>query len=181
MTQVLPPPDVASDEARAYQEMLLAALGDDDPADVQAGGPSAWQALIAEAGPDLRTRPEPAEWSVVELLGHAADAEIVMSARYRWVIAQDEPMLVGYDQDAWPPALRHADADPADLLTLFEALRAANVALWRRSGPAERARVGRHLERGPESYSLMFRMLAGHDRVHMEQARRALTTVRSSP
>jgi hypothetical protein len=172
-------PTQASAEARAYQEMLLAALGDDDPADAQSVAAANWRSLIHEAGPDLRTRPEPQEWSVVELLGHAADAEVVMSARYRWVLAQDEPELIGYDQEAWPPALRHAEADPADLLSLFEALRAANVALWRRSGPGERARVGRHLERGPESYDLMFRMLAGHDRVHLEQARRALATVRA--
>jgi hypothetical protein len=178
MTQVLPPPEVASAEARAYQEMLLAALGDDDPAEVEAAAPGAWRALIAEAGPDLRTRPAPSEWSVVECLGHASDAEIVMSARYRWVLAHDEPPLIGYDQDAWPRALHHNEADPEDLLALFYALRAANVALWRRSGPAERARVGRHVERGPESYDLMFRMLAGHDRVHLAQARRALETVR---
>ena len=55
---------------------------------------------------------------------------------------------------------------------MFEALRAANIAMWRRSSPAERARVGMHRERGPESYDLMFRLIAGHDRVHLDQADR---------
>ena len=30
------------------------------------------------------------EWSVLECLGHALDAEIVSSARYRWILAHDE-------------------------------------------------------------------------------------------
>jgi hypothetical protein len=34
--------------------------------------------------------------------------------------------------------------------------------------------VGLHAERGPESYELTFRLLAGHDRFHLGQARRAL-------
>ncbi|MGQ0670957.1 MAG: transposase [Actinomycetota bacterium] len=33
----------------------------------------------------------------------------------------------------------------------------------------------RHAERGPESYELLFRMIAGHDRNHLAQARPALT------
>jgi hypothetical protein len=31
-----------------------------------------------------------------------------------------------------------------------------------------------HAERGPESFDLAFRMIAGHDRFHLAQARRAL-------
>jgi hypothetical protein len=35
-----------------------------------------------------------------------------------------------------------------------------------------------HAERGPETYDLSFRMIAGHDRFHLAQARRALAAVR---
>ena len=65
-----------------------------------------------------------------------------------------------------------------DLLALFEPLRRANLALWSRSDATQRARIGHHAERGPESYDLMFRMIAGHDRFHIAQARRALEAVR---
>jgi hypothetical protein len=166
-------------EARAYQDSLLAALGDDDPADAQATTPDRIRALMADAGTDLRTRPEPREWSVLECIGHVTDAETVMSARYRWVIAHDEPELIGYDQDLWVDGLRHNDDDPAELLAAFEAARRANISLWRRSSPAQRARVGIHRERGRESFDLMFRLLAGHDRVHLDQADRSLAEVRA--
>ncbi|HJW20929.1 MAG TPA: DinB family protein [Candidatus Limnocylindrales bacterium] len=163
-------------EAKAYQDMLLAALGDDDPAEVQAGTPDRVRRLLTAAGDDLRTRPAPREWSVLECVGHIVDAETVMSARYRWVLAHDEPELIGYDQDLWVDGLRHNDDDPDELLTLFSTLRMANLALWRRSSSVERARVGMHRERGRESYELMFRLLAGHDRIHLAQAERALAT-----
>jgi hypothetical protein len=60
------------------------------------------------------------------------------------------------------------------MLRQFEVLRAGNIALWRGSSEADRARVAVHRERGPESFDMMFRMLAGHDRVHLAQAYRAI-------
>jgi len=56
-------------------------------------------------------------------------------------------------------------------------LRFANVALWSSASDEDRARVGMHAERGPESFDLSFRMIAGHDRFHLAQARRSLEAV----
>ena len=179
MTDMTIAPDPVA-QAAAYQQSLLAALGDDDPADAQAEAPANIRAMLAAAGPHLRTRPAPREWSALLCFAHICDAEVVMSGRYRWVLAHDKPELIGYDQDLWADNLHGDDEDPEDLLRLFEPLRAANIALWRASSPADRARVARHRERGPESYDLMFRMLGGHDRVHLAQARRALEAARSN-
>jgi hypothetical protein len=166
-------------QAETYRRYLLAALGEDDPGKAQAATPALVRQLISDAGDDLRTAPSPGEWSVIELVGHMVDSELVSAARYRWILAQDEPDLVGYDQDLWTSALRHRDGDAERLLVLFEALRAANLELWKRSTPDERARVGIHRERGRESFDLLFRLLAGHDRVHLAQARATLDTVRT--
>jgi len=165
---------------RAYQERLLSLLGQDDPAEVAQATPSAVQSLVREAGSDLQRRPAPGEWSVLELLGHLVDAEIVVSGRYRWTISQDEPPLLGYDQDLWVARLRHNEARPEELLALFSALRTANLRLWRGSTAEDRDRVAIHAERGPESYGLMFRMLAGHDRFHLNQMRETLRAVRQA-
>ena len=173
------PPDPVA-EAAAYQRFLLDALGDDDPATAQAETPAAVRAVIAEAGGDLRTAPEPGEWSVLECVGHIADAEVVYAGRYRWILAHDEPELIGYDQARWVSAMRHRDDDPDRLVALFEALRAANLELWGRTSRAERARVGRHRERGLESFDLSFRLIGGHDRIHLAQAWAALEAVRAA-
>jgi hypothetical protein len=166
---------------QAYQQMLLDLVGNDDPADVQRATSASLRKIIAQAGDNLRIRPAPGEWSVIELLGHVLDAEIVSSARYRWVIAENRPPLVPYDQDLWVDALGYSRADPHELLKTFDALRAANLALWERSTPEQRVRDGMHAERGPESFDLMFRLLAGHGRFHIEQMRRTLDAVSGSP
>ena len=165
-------------QARAYQQSLLAELGEDDPAVVQAGTPDVIRALLDEAGPDARTQPEPGEWSVLDCIAHMADGELVVSTRYRWIIAEERPAIVGYDQALWVANLRHSEDEPEALLALFETLRRSNLALWERFGRTHGDRIGLHNERGPESYDLSFRLAAGHDRIHLAQARRALTAVR---
>ncbi len=165
---------------RAYQQQLLALLGKDDPARVQEHTASAVRSVLVDAASDLRKRPALAEWSVLELLGHLVDAETVMSGRFRWTLSQDEPPLLGYDQDLWVARLRHNDDRPDELLAVFSALRAANLQLWRRSSADDRQRVAMHAERGAESYELMFRMLAGHDRFHLNQMRETLRQVRAA-
>jgi hypothetical protein len=163
----------------AYRQSLLAALGTDDPADVLSATPASIRDLVDEAGSDMRTRPAEREWSLLECIGHIVDAELVTAARVRWILAESEPDIVGYDQDLWVSGLRHGDDDPDDLLDLFEALRRANLALWRRTPDADRERVGIHRERGRESFGLTIRLIAGHDRVHLAQALAALEAVRS--
>ena len=169
-------PDPIADPT-AYQNHLLGLLGEEDPASVQASTPPLLRRLVEDAGSDLTTRPEASEWSVMECLAHLVDAEIVASSRYRFILAQDEPVIIGYDQDLWVERI-HGEDDLDHMLDLFDALRLANVTLWARTPKDQRQRVGIHQERGPESYDLTFRMLAGHDRFHIAQAERALAAVR---
>jgi hypothetical protein len=192
---VSPPPNHAADsgaaeealdrhvdpvaQAAEYQSMLTGLVGDRDPAEIQEGTPGALERLVEGAGPHLRTRPGEEEWSVLELLGHLVDAEIVCAGRYRWILAHDEPPLMAYDQDLWVDRLRHNEDDPKELLEIFRALRRANLELWRRTSERERGRAGIHSERGPESLELTFRLLAGHDRFHLAQMERTLAEVAS--
>jgi DinB superfamily len=165
-------------DPQGYQEHLLSLLGSDDPADVQSGTADSFRALLEVAGSDAEVNPTPTEWSVLQCLAHLTDAEIVISGRYRWILAHDEPPLLGYDQDLWSGALHTPPEGPEELFGLFEPLRAANLALWRRTPEDRRHRLGVHAERGPESYDLTFRLAAGHDRFHLAQAERALDAVR---
>lgn len=174
---MLESPDPIS-EPQAYQDHLIGLVGTDDPAEVQAATPGLIRALLVEAGPDAGTRPDPSEWSVLECIAHIADAEVVYSGRYRWILAHDEPDLIGYDQDLWVDRLHRPVEDAEPMLQLFEALRSANLALWQRTPVELRERVGLHRERGAESYGLSFTLIAGHDRFHLAQAHRALERVR---
>jgi hypothetical protein len=168
-------------EPNEYQTTLLSMLGSGDPAAVQSDTPAAIRSLIADAADHLRARPEASEWSVYQCIGHIVDAELVISGRYRWILAHDEPEIMPYDQDLWVDRFHTDQAEePEQMLAWFDALRAANVALWERTPMGDRSRVGMHRERGPESYELTFRLTAGHDLVHMSQARKALEQVRAA-
>jgi hypothetical protein len=173
-----PSPDPVS-EPKAYQDLLISLVGTDDPAEVQSVTPQRIRDLVAEAGPDLERRPQATEWSALECIAHVVDAEVVASGRYRWILAHDQPELLGYDQDLWVDRLHQPPEGADELLAVFEPLRRANLALWRRSSESDRERIGMHRERGAESYRLTFTLFAGHDRFHLDQARRALEAVRA--
>ncbi|MDP9342837.1 MAG: DinB family protein [Actinomycetota bacterium] len=160
-----------------YVAFMLSLLGDDDPAEVQAATPAALQDLAARAGASIRTRPAEGEWSVVELIGHFTDAELVGAARYRWVLSHDAPELIAYDQDLWVDRLGHRDRPAEELLEFHGVLRGENLRLWERTPVQERERYGIHAERGRESFEQLFRTIAGHDRFHLEQIRRTLEAV----
>jgi hypothetical protein len=161
-----------------YQSLLLSVLADRDPGDVYEELDRLTAAAVEDAGERLRTRPARGEWSVLELLGHLADAELMIGSRLRSILAQHEPPLPGYDQDAWVERQRHNEADPDDLFAVVAALRAANLRLWRGASEEDRARIGIHSERGPESFDLTFRLGAGHGLLHLQQMEQTITAVR---
>jgi hypothetical protein len=166
-------------EPDEYRRSLLSALGEQDPAEVLAAGPGAARELAIAAGSWLRIRPEPGEWSVQECLAHLADSELVTAVRLRWIAAEERPDIVGYDQDLWVSRMDQVEEDIDLLLAAYEANRRWNLALWARLPAADRARVGVHRERGPESIDLIIRLAAGHDIVHLAQTRRALEAARN--
>ncbi len=118
------------DPAMAYQAQLLALVGDQDPAEVLRQIPSVLRAIVAEAGEAAREKPAPGEFSLVELIGHMVDAQVVVFTRLRWILAEDEPPIRGYEQDDWVRISGYADADPTQLIDLLEGLERANIHLW---------------------------------------------------
>jgi hypothetical protein len=162
------------------ERQLLAELGDLDPAESQAETLAAWDELVHVSGRLMVVRSAPDEWSAFEVLAHLAAVELVNVLRYRAMLVEDSPLLASYEMSDWAPVLRAEGGDPARLLALFRGLRQANLDFWAHLDAAGRGRLGVHPECGPESIELRFRMLAGHDRTHLEQARRALRWARAS-
>jgi hypothetical protein len=169
---------VAADPVRdpqGYTREILALLGGIDPVEVLQATPARFRERTAGLDPDVLSRPPaPGEWSVEELLAHFWSAEIAAAFRWRLVLAQDRPRLVGFDQDAWASLARPPFAD---LLDAFAALRTANLALVGGTDEARWDREGVHDERGPQSFRVLVRLSAGHDRAHLEQLDRTVAAV----
>lgn len=163
----------ASAGAADYIRRLLALLGDRDPFAVQESlVPSLREEVEGMSADELKRPGAPGKWSVLEVVRHLADTEIVYGYRMRLILAEDSPAIPGYDQDAWARNLRYRDADLESALRELEVLRAGDLALLRTLDEAAWERSGHHSERGEESVRQIFRLLAAHDLVHLRQIRR---------
>jgi uncharacterized damage-inducible protein DinB len=169
----------AKADAESYIRAILELLGDQEPLAVLRDTPGAAHQLTRDlTGDELRTPEAEGKWSVAAVLQHLADSELVWGYRMRRVLAEDRPPLHGFDQDLWASRLRYADADPERALEMFQALRAANLALLENATEEELQRCGIHAERGEETVAHMMRLYAGHDLVHRRQLARIRAVLR---
>ncbi|HUF35743.1 MAG TPA: DinB family protein [Gemmatimonadales bacterium] len=175
MTSFANPAAGAAAAAPAYVRALLDLLGPRDPLDVLPELVPWLESRLRDVPAAVLRRPEgPGKWSVVAVLQHLADSEMVLGVRGRLVLSEDRPAIQGFDQDRWAELFRYREASAGQAMAQLSALRAGNLALWRSLGPAELGRAGRHSERGEESLGLMLRLMAAHDLVHRAQVERVL-------
>lgn len=172
------PAGQASAAASGYVRALLDLLGTREPLGVLEELLPWLRGRLSEVDHAILRRPErPGKWSVIEVVQHLADSDLVMGFRIRMVLASDRPPLQGYDQDRWVHELRYREVPLATALHQLAGVREGNLALARRMAPAHLERIGLHGERGEESVGLMLRLMAGHDLVHRRQLDRILEVV----
>ena len=56
---------------------------------------------------EWEAREAPGEWSPREVVHHLADSEMTSAIRVRRLLAEDDPEIVGYDQEAFARRLRY--------------------------------------------------------------------------
>ena len=157
----------------AYVDALIAELGGNDPADVLTLTPSALRGATAGLSDDDARRPErDGMWSVLHVVRHLADSDLVSGYRLRLVVAHDRPAISGYDQDLFADRLHYLDGTLAEALEDHAAIRRTNLRWLATLSDEDRARVGVHAERGEESVDRLVRLMAGHDLVHLRQIAR---------
>jgi hypothetical protein len=163
----------APEAAAEYTRALLELLGDRDPLEVQGRLVAEVHAAIAGLpDADLRRPERPGKWSILEVLQHLADTELVVGWRLRRILTEEEPELAGFDQDAWARDLGYRDADPEVTLSQLGVLREANLRLLRSLPEEAWERAGRHAERGRETVRRVASLAAAHDLVHLRQIER---------
>jgi hypothetical protein len=175
MTTFAHPAGNAAAAAPAYVRALLDLLGSRDPLEVLPELVPWLESRLGGVPDGVLRRPEgPGKWSVIEVVQHLADCEMMYGVRMRLVLSEDRPFIQGFDQDRWASLFRYREASAERAMAQLAALRAANLAVWRSLGPAELTRVGLHSERGEESVGLMLRLMGAHDLVHRRQIERIL-------
>src|SRR5215208_685139 len=167
------PASGAKDAAASYVHALLQLLGDRDPLEVQSHlADSLERETAGLSRAQLRQPEKPGKWSIIAVVQHLADSEVVTSYRIRTILASDTPDIPAYDQDAWARRLRYAEASLPDALTQIRVLRGRSLDLLRGLQPDEWERAGIHRERGRETVGQITKLAAGHDLVHLRQIAR---------
>lgn len=161
--------------ADAYTRALLDVLGSHDPLEVL-GELTPWLGTRVAAHPEAALRhPEaPGKWSVVEVIQHLADSDLVFGFRLRMILTEERPPIQAYDQEAWAGTLRYRDMPLGTTLGQLRGLRESNIHVLRLLSPVQLERVGLHSERGAESLGFLLRLMGAHDLVHRRQIDRIL-------
>jgi len=113
--------------------------------------------------------PAPRKWSVRQIVAHLADAELVAAHRFRQVIAEENPSLIAFDQDAWAAHLDYARRKPKQSLETFRRIRAENHELLKSLPEAAFERAGNHTERGRVTLRAILEGSAAHAESHARQ------------
>jgi hypothetical protein len=121
---------------------------------------------------ELDRRPPGSDWTAREIAHHLADSEATAYIRLRRLIAEDSPLLVGYDEEEFARRL-HYDRPIEPSLEVLRAVREASLQLLESLTPDEWHRTGTHSDSGPYSVEDWLRIYAGHSHDHADQIRRA--------
>ena len=127
----------------------------------------------------LTARPLTGKWSACEIAHHLADSETTSALRLRLLLAEDRPVIQGYDQDQYAIRLRYNERDIAPALDAFRTARTITAQLLDLMSEEDWNREGVHTESGRYTAEDWLRIYAAHAHNHADQIRKlhsALTT-----
>ena len=140
-------------------------------------GADAFRAALSDLeDAELDERPIDGEWTVREIAHHLADSELNSAVRLRRLIAEDEPVLQGYDETTFVRRLHVTRAADRQLdrrrrgRSRVDADRSSRRSR-RTNGPGR----GRTPSRGRTRVEAWLLDYANHPWDHAEQARRVLS------
>ena len=138
----------------------------------EAGHQAIVDALAGITPAELEAREAPGEWSPRQIVHHLADSEMTSAVRLRLLVAEDDPTLVGYDQETFVANLfPERPIEPS--LAAFGAARAATAPILRRLSEEQWQRAGTHTEVGRYSVEDWLHTYADHAHNHADQIGRA--------
>jgi len=132
------------------------------------------------AGPELDFKPAEDQWSVRTILCHLTDAEMVYGMRFRQVIAEENPVMQSFDQNAWASNLNYSKHKVSQLLESFRRLRTDNYELLKDLPESTFSRTGTHSERGKMTLLDLLQGQAAHAENHVKQLQRVRAAYKAS-
>jgi hypothetical protein len=110
-------------------------------------------------------------WTPRQVVHHLADSETMAYIRLRRLVAEDSPLIAGYDEPTWARRL-HYERPIESSLAVLRAVRAASLGFLESLAAPEWERAGTHSESGPYSVGRWLAIYADHSHDHADQIRR---------
>ena len=112
------------------------------------------------------------EWTPRQIAHHLADSEMTSAIRLRRLIAEDGPVLQGYDEAAYARALTR-DRPIGPSIEAMRWARESSAQILERLTEEEWKRAGTHSESGAYTVERWLEIYAAHGHDHAAQIRRS--------
>jgi uncharacterized damage-inducible protein DinB len=122
--------------------------------------------LLGLSEADFDARPVANQWTIRELVWHVVDSDIILADRMRRIVAEDNPPLTAFDENAFVQRLFYDQRALEPAVKLFEVNRLAMTDILRRLQPSDFERCGIHSEVGPISLFELLRKTVAHPLHH---------------
>ena len=122
----------------------------------------------------LPKRPDEKNWSAKEIICHVRDTEEFFLDRFQMILSFDEPIFSPADAERWAAERQYLRNDAGEALSAFRRRRQETLQFLKglTAGQWERSCI--HKIRGRMTLRDYFNLLRGHDKIHLDQVKRAL-------
>ena len=138
----------------------------------EAGYSEVMNALEGFSQDHLSSHPLPNKWSAREIVHHLADSESTSAIRLRRLLAEDDPVIQGYDQDEYAKRLKYNEREIGPALDAFRSARETTAQVLKLMSDSDWQREGTHSESGRYTTEDWLRIYAAHAHNHAAQIRR---------
>jgi uncharacterized damage-inducible protein DinB len=120
-------------------------------------------------GPTLDRSYGKGKWSGRQILAHLADCELHFLLRLRFILAEENPPIVPFEQDDWAARFDYAKLDSERVRDNYRVLRQGLIETVAAASEKDLDRAGRHPERPDYTARYVAEHAAEHNDHHLGQ------------
>jgi hypothetical protein len=120
------------------------------------------------APPPADVGPEVGKWTIQQVVIHCMDSELVSADRLKRMIAEDNPKLIGYDENKFVANLFYAEQDAEQAVKIVDLNRKLFAGALRKLPNSAWDRKGTHNERGVITVASYLKDVVNHLEHHIK-------------
>src|ERR1044071_8847061 len=132
------------------------------------GGERLRMAIRGLTQEDLLAAPIPGKWSTLQVVIHLQDSDLIAADRMKRVIAEDNPTLIGFDENMFVANLAYDKQSAEDAVTILDLNRKQFALVLRTLPNSPWTRVGTHNERGVLTLGHLLQTYTNHLEHHLK-------------